>query len=199
LLEENKRDEATSLLKKAIMIDGSQVRAWLDLGRLALAAENYKEAYSYLSEIPKRDVDWLSEAIPLLEEWADKTDGWEQLEKLLEPYWHKCASSYIAKVNIIARNGDSQYAIDILVAQLQKHPTMRGFKTLLKLYQDNFSDAKKAQESLSHLQSLLDTQIGQRPKYRCNSCGFSGRQLHWLCPACKTWSNVKPIKGLDGE
>ena len=134
-----------------------------------------------------------------MEEWADKTDGWEQLEKLLEPYCHKCASSYIAKVNIIARNGDSQYAIDILVAQLQTHPTMRGFKTLLKLYQDNFNDAKKAQESLCHIQSLLDTQIGQHPKYRCNSCSFYGRQLHWLCPECKAWSNVKPIKGLDGE
>jgi lipopolysaccharide biosynthesis regulator YciM len=76
---------------------------------------------------------------------------------------------------------------------------MRGFKTLLKLYQDDFSDVEKTKESLNHLQSLLDKQIGQRPKYRCNSCGFSGRQLHWLCPSCKTWSSIKPIKGLDGE
>jgi lipopolysaccharide biosynthesis regulator YciM len=199
LLEEGKQEEATSFLKKAILIEGSQVRAWLDLGKLALQSENFSDGFNYLSEIPKRDLDWLSEAIPLLETWAAKTDGWDELEKLLEPYWQKCASSYIAKVNIIARKGDNEHAIDILNAQLQKHPTMRGFKTLLKLYQESFNESEKTQESLGHLQSLLDKQINQRPKYRCHSCGFSGRQLYWLCPSCKTWSSIKPIKGLDGE
>ena len=199
LLEDNNVDEATSLLKKAIVIDGSQVRAWLDLGRLALESENYKEAFSYLSEIPKRDLDWLSEAVPLLERWAAKCDGWEELDRLLEPYWQKCASSYIAKVNIIAKRGENNLAIDTLNTQLQKHPTMRGFKTLLSLYQEDFKESEQAQKSIEHLKSLLDKQIGQRPKYRCHSCGFSGRQLHWLCPSCKTWSSNKPIKGLDGE
>ncbi|MBF7072857.1 lipopolysaccharide assembly protein LapB [Glaciecola sp. MH2013] len=199
LLEDGNSDEALTLLKKAIMVDGSQVRAWLDLGRIALQNDNYKEAFNYLSEVPKRDLDWLSEAIPLLEAWAAKTDGWDELEKLIEPYWQKCASSYIAKVNIMAKKGQSEEAIDTLVSQLQKHPTMRGFKSLLKLYKADFSDNDKAQESLGHLDTLLDKQIGQRPKYRCHSCGFSGRQLHWLCPSCKSWSSIKPIKGLDGE
>lgn len=199
LLEDENVDEARSFLKKAIVIDGSQVRAWLDLGRLALESENYKEAFNYLSEIPKRDLDWLSEAVPLLEEWAAKCDGWEELDKLLEPYWQKCASSYIAKVNIIAKRGENNLAIDTLNTQLQKHPTMRGFKTLLSLYQEDFKESEQAQRSIEHLKSLLDKQIGQRPKYRCHSCGFSGRQLHWLCPSCKTWSSNKPIKGLDGE
>ncbi|MDT0581416.1 lipopolysaccharide assembly protein LapB [Brumicola blandensis] len=199
LLEDENVDEARSFLKKAIVIDGSQVRAWLDLGRLALESGNYKEAFNYLSEIPKRDLDWLSEAVPLLEEWAAKCDGWEELDKLLEPYWQKCASSYIAKVNIIAKRGENNLAIDTLNTQLQKHPTMRGFKTLLSLYQEDFKESEQAQRSIEHLKSLLDKQIGQRPKYRCHSCGFSGRQLHWLCPSCKTWSSNKPIKGLDGE
>ncbi|MDT0627044.1 lipopolysaccharide assembly protein LapB [Alteromonas sp. W364] len=199
LLEDENVDEARSFLKKAIVIDGSQVRAWLDLGRLALESGNYKEAFNYLSEIPKRDLDWLSEAVPLLEEWAAKSDGWDELDKLLEPYWQKCASSYIAKVNIIAKRGENNLAIDTLNTQLQKHPTMRGFKTLLSLYQEDFKESEQAQRSIEHLKSLLDKQIGQRPKYRCHSCGFSGRQLHWLCPSCKTWSSNKPIKGLDGE
>ena len=199
LLEDKNIEEARSFLKKAIVIDGSQVRAWLDLGRLALESENYKEAFNYLSEIPKRDIDWLSEAVPLLEQWAAKSDGWEELDKLLEPYWQKCASSYIAKVNIIAKRGENNLAIDTLNTQLQKHPTMRGFKTLLSLYQEDFKESEQAQRSIEHLKSLLDKQIGQRPKYRCHSCGFSGRQLHWLCPSCKTWSSNKPIKGLDGE
>lgn len=197
-IEENKLDDAQNTLKKAIMIEGKQIRAWLELGKLAIKQEKYGQAMDYLSEIPKRDLDWLSEAIPHLEISAAKTDGWDRLELILEPYWQKCASSYIAKVNIIARKGEIEPAVDTLLKQLKNHPTMRGFKSLLSLYRQMLSD-ERTQTSIDHLNELIDKQIAQRPKYRCQSCGFSGRQLYWLCPSCKKWSVIKPIKGLDGE
>lgn len=198
LVEEDKLDEAQRTLKKAVMVEGKQIRAWLELGKLAVKQEEYVQAMDYLSEIPKRDLDWLSEAIPLLETSASNTDSWDKLEEILEPYWQKCASSYIAKVNIIARKGDIEPAVDILLKQLKNHPTMRGFKSLLSLYRQMLID-ERTQTSIDHLNELIDKQIAQRPKYRCQSCGFSGRQLYWLCPSCKKWSVIKPIKGLDGE
>jgi lipopolysaccharide biosynthesis regulator YciM len=198
LIEEDNLDEAQSVLKKAVLIEGKQIRAWLELGKLAVKQERYTLAMDYLSEIPKRDIDWLSEAIPLLETSASKLGDWEQLEKILEPYWQKCASSYIAKVNILANKGEVEPAVDTLLKQLQNHPTMRGFKALLSLYQ-KMSNDERTQQSIGHMHQLIDKQIAQRPKYRCQSCGFSGRQLYWLCPSCKTWSVIKPIKGLDGE
>jgi lipopolysaccharide biosynthesis regulator YciM len=197
-VEEGRLDDAQITLKKAVMVEGKQIRAWLELGRLAIKKEDYSQAMDYLSEIPKHDLDWLSEAIPLLEISAGKTDGWDKLEALLEPYWQKCASSYIAKVNIIARKGEIEPAVDILLKQLKNHPTMRGFKSLLSLYRKMLSD-ERTQTSIDHLNELIDKQIAQRPKYRCQSCGFSGRLLYWLCPSCKKWSVIKPIKGLDGE
>ena len=60
-------------------------------------------------------------------------------------------------------------------------------------------DDEQIQNSLALLADLVEKQIQSRPKYRCIKCGFSGRQVYWLCPACKHWSVVKPIKGLDGE
>ncbi|MDT0594280.1 lipopolysaccharide assembly protein LapB [Glaciecola petra] len=197
-IEDDDLGKAQETLKKAVMVEGKQVRAWLELGKLAVKQGEYNQAIDYLTEVPKRDIDWLSEAIPLLEKSAGKTGNWEQLEKLLEPYWQKCASSYIAKVNIIARNGEVEPAVETLLVQLKQHPTMRGFKSLLSLYQKMISD-KRTQRSIDHLHELIDKQIAQRPKYRCQSCGFSGRQLYWLCPSCKKWSVIKPIKGLDGE
>ena len=197
-IEQGSLEDAQNTLKKAVMVEGKQVRAWLELGKLALKEENFSQAMDYLSEIPKRDLDWLSEAIPLLEVSAGKIDGWDKLEKMLEPYWQKCASSYIAKVNILARKGDIEPAVETLLKQLKQHPTMRGFKSLLSLYQKMLVD-ERTQNSIEHLHQLIDKQIAQRPKYRCISCGFSGRQLYWLCPSCKKWSVVKPIKGLDGE
>jgi len=198
LVEEGKLDEAQLTLKKAVMVEGKQIRAWLELGKLAVKQEEFVQAMDYLTEIPKRDLDWLSEAIPLLETSASKTGSWDKLETILEPYWQKCASSYIAKVNIIARKGDIEPAVDTLLKQLKNHPTMRGFKSLLSLYRQMLSD-ERTQTSIDHLNELIDKQIAQRPKYRCHSCGFSGRQLYWLCPSCKKWSVIKPIKGLDGE
>lgn len=198
LLKEKDVASAEETLKKAIMVEGSEVRSWLELGKLAIQKEDYSMAIDYLSEVPKRDVNWLSEAIPLLEICASKLDAWERLEKLLEPYWERCASSYIAKVNILARSGETQQAADTLTEQLKTHPTMRGFKALLGLYQQLSSD-DRTQQSMGDLQLLIDKQIAIRPKYRCQSCGFSSRQLYWLCPSCKKWSVNKPIKGLDGE
>jgi lipopolysaccharide biosynthesis regulator YciM len=189
---------AEETLKKAIMVEGQEVRAWLEMGKLCIQKENYTQAMDYLAEIPKRDLDWLSEAIPLLEVCASKIDGWDKLETLLEPYWQKCASSYIAKVKILARKGELNQAIETLNKQLEHHPTMRGFESLLSLYHTALPD-NQTQQSLEKMQALIVKQIKQRPKYRCQSCGFAGRQLYWLCPSCKNWSVIKPIKGLDGE
>lgn len=197
-MQEKDFEGAELTLKKAIMVEGKEVRAWLELGKLCIQKEEYAQAMDYLAQIPKRDLDWLSEAIEHLELCASKLDAWDKLEKLLDPYWQKCASSYIAKVKIIARKGDADAAIETLNKQLVQHPTMRGFESLLSLYQTALPD-KRTQQSLEQMQTLIVKQIKQRPKYRCHSCGFSGRQLYWLCPSCKKWSVIKPIKGLDGE
>jgi lipopolysaccharide biosynthesis regulator YciM len=198
LMQENDLDAAEQTLKKAIMVEGKEIRAWLEMGKLCIKKEAYDQAMDYLAEIPKREIDWLSEAIPLLEICAEKIDAWDKLENILEPYWQKCASSYIAKVKILARKGNTDLAIETLNKQLDNHPTMRGFESLLSLYQKVLPD-NRAQQSLEQMQTLIVKQIKQRPKYRCHSCGFSGRQLYWLCPSCKKWSVIKPIKGLDGE
>lgn len=198
LVDESRFDDARRLLKKAVLLEGNQVRPWLELGKLAVQQKHYNEAFDYLLEIPKRDIDWLSEAIPLLEVSATQIDDWIKLENALDSYWQKCASSYISKVNILARKGEVEKAAEILLVQLKQHPTMRGFKALLSLYQQLSSD-KRTLDSIEHLQVLIDKQIAQRPKYRCHSCGFTGRQLYWLCPSCKKWSVIRPIKGLDGE
>lgn len=101
-------------------------------------------------------------------------------------------------VDIKIHQGKTTEAADYLLDQLRKRPTMKGFKTLMGLYIDQLNDEASA-NSLRLLKGLVEEQMKQRPKYRCTSCGFSGRKLYWLCPSCKKWNVVKPIKGLDGE
>ncbi|WP_166423858.1 lipopolysaccharide assembly protein LapB [Paraglaciecola sp. 20A4] len=185
-------------LQKAIMADQNTVRPWLMLGQIAISQKQYQTAIEYLQQIPLRDISWLSEAVPLIEQSAEALGDMTQLEKILDEYWQQCATSYLAKVNLMARKGMTKEAADVLLQQLRQHPTMKGFKTLMGLYIEQQAPSE-SMNGLVLLKGLVEEQINQRPKYRCHSCGFSGRQIHWLCPSCKKWGQVKPIKGLDGE
>jgi lipopolysaccharide biosynthesis regulator YciM len=187
-----------ALLHKATEIDEKAVRPWLLLGQLAMQNEQYSDAIGYLRQIPVRDINWLSEAVPLIEECALKGGHQDQLQSILDQYWQVCATAYLTKVKQLAKDGDSEQAASVLLEQLKKHPTMKGFKTLMSLYID-LQDHEQSTNSLVLLKELVEEQIQLRPKYRCHSCGFSGSKIHWLCPSCKTWGAIKPIKGLDGE
>lgn len=200
-LKHIKNDDFTSAeasLQKAIQADEHAVRPWLILGDLAVKQEQFQQAIEYLKEVPVRDITWFSEAVPLLELSAQKLGSDVQLEEILEQYWQQCATSYLAKVKLLAKKDSTDNAEQVLFEQLKKTPTMKGFKTLMGFFiEDEVDD--KTKESLTMVKGLVEEQIKIRPKYRCLSCGFSGRQIHWLCPSCKKWGVVKPIKGLDGE
>ncbi|UTP72045.1 lipopolysaccharide assembly protein LapB [Alteromonas sp. LMIT006] len=190
--------EAYPYLRKAVDVDKTAVRPWLMLGRVYIEQEQYRDAVKALNEVPGRDMSWFSEAVPLLEQCAKALSDDEVLRQSIEPHWDVCATSYLAKVTLLAKEVGDEAASETLLKQLQKRPTMRGFNTLLGLFVERQQD-NNVKESLNLLQQLVSEQIKARPKYRCTRCGFSGRQVYWLCPSCKHWSVVKPIKGLDGE
>jgi lipopolysaccharide biosynthesis regulator YciM len=152
----------------------------------------------YLFEVPKRDAEWLSEVISILESCAHEMDAWQNYETKLDEYWHNCASAYLSKARLVASRDSIEAASRYLAEQLKAHPTMKGFDVLLSFYMEQHAGDDVA-ESLGNLHSLIENQLGQRPKYRCSNCGFSGKKVHWLCPSCKNWGVIKPIVGLDGE
>jgi lipopolysaccharide biosynthesis regulator YciM len=191
-------NEAEDYLKQATKVDEKAVRPWLMLGELAIDNEQYDVAIEHLSQVPLRDITWLSEAIPLIEKCSEKLADESKLSDVLDLYWQQCATAYLAKVKLVAKDESSAKAAELLLGQLKKHPTMKGFKTLMGLYIEQQQD-EDSTISLRLLKELVEEQIKMRPKYRCYSCGFSGSQIHWLCPSCKKWGVVKPIKGLDGE
>lgn len=197
-LKVGEQGKALELLQKAVNADEHAVRPWLMLGEIALEQDRYKDASSYLLQVAERDISWFSEAVPLLESIAEKTGEWDEFAENLEAHWQQCATSYLAMVDVLLAQGEQNKAAEYLLEQLRNRPTMRGFKTLMGLYIDQIED-KASTESLELLEELVEKQMMQRPKYRCQSCGFSGRKLYWLCPSCKKWGVVKPIKGLDGE
>lgn len=190
---------AEKQLQKSIFSDEHGVRPWLLLADIELKKENHHQAFHYLSQIPLRDIDWFSEAVPVLLECAEKTGRWQDLEKLLNKHVDECATAYLAEVLLISRDKSNEAAAEFLLEKLQQRPSMKGFHKLLSLYTENATQETDVNKTLSLLRDLIANQINQRPKYQCHNCGFSGRKIHWLCPSCKRWGTNKPIRGLDGE
>lgn len=195
---QNDYEAAEKSLQKAIVSDEHAIRPWLMLGQFCIQQEDYAKAIAYLEQIPERDINWLSEAVPLIEKCADELADFSQLSRILDKYWQQCASAYLAKANLMAKQGEPEQATQFLLQQLHQHPTMKGFKTLMGFYIEQNAE-QKSSNSLQMIKELVEQQLQSRPTYRCVGCGFSGRQIHWLCPSCKKWGAMKPIKGLDGE
>ncbi|HCA75063.1 MAG TPA: lipopolysaccharide assembly protein LapB [Alteromonas sp.] len=189
---------ALKVLQKAVNVDEQAVRPWLMLGEVTFDQGRLKEAGEYLVQVANRDKNWFIEAVPLLEQIASETGDWQKFEQLLNDNWVQSATLYLAMVDVFSNKGEVQHAADYLFEQLQKTPTMRGFHRLMQLYCE-LSDDANAKATYQQLRQLVAKQIEQRPRYRCKSCGFSGRKLYWLCPSCKKWGVVNPIRGLDGE
>ncbi len=99
---------------------------------------------------------------------------------------------------MIARENSIEAAEQYIQSTLVEHPTMKGFHKLMDFH-IRAADVGKARDSLKLLQRMVQQQMQQRPKYRCRHCGFSGSTLYWHCPSCRTWGDIKPIVGLDGE
>ncbi len=199
LINDGDLEAAEKCLQKSIYADSHGVRPWIMLADLAMSDGDYGLAFNYLSEIPKRDVAWFSEAVPKLWQCTEQTNDWPALKALLDQYSERCATAYLATVTLLSKEKSPDDAAEFLRQQLQKSPSMRGFDTLLGLYAENPENSEDTKNSLEMLQDLIKKQISLRPKYRCHSCGFSGRKIHWLCPSCKSWGLMKPIKGLDGD
>ena len=46
---------------------------------------------------------------------------------------------------------------------------------------------------------LVEALVASKPNYLCRHCGFTGNSLHWLCPSCKHWGEVRLIQGVEGD
>ena len=89
-------------------------------------------------------------------------------------------------------------AEQLVLSQLQRYPTMKGFHRLISYHVSN-AEQGRARQSLDMLKSLVAEQIRLKPRYRCGQCGFAGQTLFWHCPSCRQWGQIKPVRGLDGE
>jgi len=108
------------------------------------------------------------------------------------------ATAELMLAQILEQREGVEAAQSYVTRQLERHPTMRVFHKLMD-YHLNEAEEGRAKESLGVLRNMVGEQVRSKPRYRCQKCGFTAHTLYWHCPSCRSWSTIKPIRGLDGQ
>ena len=197
-LKQDDRWEAQKLAREALDYDGSCVRATLILMKLLVRQGSFREAGNHSLKVFDQNPEFGPEAIDRLmkleHEHGDIGRLAKKLRKLYESY--PSTSLLLALVESVERASGRSAAIDLLRQELETRPSVRGLLRLVEMagYEKGMTtDEGRLVSRIGHLI------LANRPGYRCVSCGFSGRQLHWLCPSCKQWETVRPIQGVEAE
>ena len=203
LAEEAQRQEqaeqARNYLKQALTTDPKCARASLLQGESELKAAKFKAAVEAFRQVEQQDPDFLPEIIVPL------TQCYLQLgeEKELFHYLESCLqtspqiSLVLALADLIERSQGNGAAAEYITSQLRQRPSLRGLQRLIAIQLKTVENGAK--ENLLILQDLVAKLLKNKPIYRCISCGFSSKILHWFCPGCKNWSSGRPIQGVEGE
>ena len=188
------------LYNKAISISPQCIRARIALSAYYEAQDDIEQALELLARVPELDIDFTEMVLNKLRELSAKINDEEGLIKYLYRIVSLGggASAVIMLSKLIEENRSIEQAQSFMQQELTKNPTMKGFSKLMTYYLKQASSEQEA-KSLSFLRGLVENQIALRSHYRCHKCGYSTGRLHWLCPSCKTWGRIKPIRGLDGE
>lgn len=191
--------EARRLLSEASSYDMVCVRASLLWADVEMAEGRWKAAIKRLRRVPNQDPAFISEAVSRLADCYHRLNAQSDLRRELETTMQVAPSTtgMLLIADEIAQQQGDYPAGAYITDQLKRRPSVKGFNRLIDLHLKYASSG--ARESLNVLRGLTGQLEQSKPLYQCNYCGFSGKTLHWQCPSCKQWGQVKPIQGLEGE
>ena len=195
----NDFQEARSQLREAVSFDQNCIRASLLMAQVEYETGNYHKAIRALQRVPEQNRDFVPETLAPLKRCYEKLGQLkayhQYLHESLERHFSTALLLTIAE-GIQSREGD-EAAAQFIGEQLKDRPSLKGLAKLVELHIK--SSTGSSRENLTILQLLIEQLLQDKPQYQCQHCGFSGKQLHWLCPSCKQWGTMKSIHGVEGE
>jgi len=191
--------DSLNYIKKAFQVDKQSVRATLISAQIHFSKERYRQVLKCLKDLTKRDIAFLPEAIDILIASFLKLNDTKGLTQFLSEAISLGAgvSSILAYADILQSEQGDKIAADYIARQMDEHPSVRGLLKLIDLHIEHASESAKP--SLNMLKKVVSKLLENKPIYHCDNCGFDSKTLFWQCPSCKTWGNVKPIQGIEGE
>ncbi len=198
LAEEAKNSDKPKLalqyLKKAQASDSDCVRATILQGRMDIERKAYKSALKTFQKVGLQNPAYISEILPSLIQCHMHLGNMGKLKEYLKRSIEQADSlpAALQLTDMIQAEEGTSAAIAFLGNYLEDAPSLTGLERLLILH------LKQApcpmSDAMDILQSLIRKMVDDGSVYRCNSCGFGAKTMHWHCPSCHTWSSVKPVQ-----
>lgn len=185
-------------LKEALDQDRTCVRATLLLALMYEKQNNLRDARITLLKVYDQNPAFGPEAIERLMRLAAEDDMQARLTRRLRKLYENWPSTslLLALTRCVEQSSGRAMAIDFLRVELESRPSLKGLLRLIELAGYEKGMTTDEARLVSRMGEMI---LRNKPVYRCIKCGFSGRQLHWLCPSCKSWETVQPIQGVEGE
>ena len=198
-LGRNDRVSARKAIRQAFTRDRNCVRASLLLAQVEFSEGRYRDSIKALEKVAVQDTRYVPLSLDLLEKAYSCLGNSRGFTSFLGRCLNEkpSAAVILAMAKRLASDCGDEYALRFLAEQLRKNPSLKGLNALMSLQLRN--PMVNSLDSIQLLKEVTDKMLQIKPVYRCDSCGFSGKEMHWMCPGCHSWGAVAPVQGIEGE
>jgi len=186
-------------LQQAFSRDRECARASILLGDMECDAGDYAAALASYRQVENRDMERLPQVLDSMLLCHTRLGTIDQLIDYLRGLLTRYdgISPVLSLTNLLAREQGDHEAAVFIREQLGMRVSVRGFARFVEL--GGLQDEVAGRELSGLVKQLVDRLQQDKPVYICHECGFSGKTLHWQCPACRLWDTVRPVHGIEGD
>jgi len=183
---------ARKSLDRALEIDTGCVRAALILIRLHLKTDNTATAKGIFLRLIRQSPEYMGLYIEPARQIYHNNESLAYQEFLQDQYQqHPSTQLAVALLEHYAHDNEIDKARHFLFDILNKSPSFEAFEFALRFLKSNPDRLGEAGETLS---TFLKTLQEKKTEYVCSRCGYESHTIQWLCPSCRNWASMKPVK-----
>ena len=180
---------ARNWIKSALKYDKKNVRATLIQAEVDIKQNKFSDAIRNLEKIPKQNSKFISEMLePLHRCYFDS-----EKEHILFDYFYSLYQenkSLLLLQHLVKSKAVDSWNEDFfqfLLNELTEYSDTEVAGRLLVMVNQKgvFNDFNE-----HDLTSFLESFVNLKSRYLCDSCGYSGNEIHWSCPSCKSWNKM---------
>ena len=179
-------------LDRALEVDAHCVRAALLLIDLHLKMDNPNAAKGIFKRLTRQSPEYMPLFIePARRIFRQKED--QVYREFLQKQYHQHPSTRLAMALLenYAHHDEIEKARQFLSDILRQSPSFEAFEFALRFLKSNPDQLGETWETLS---SFLKSLQKKKTEYTCTRCGYESHAIQWLCPSCRNWDAMKPVK-----
>jgi len=180
---------AKSLFSKAVSADRRCVDAYLHLGDLYFARQEYKKAISTWKKVVEITPQFTFLAYRRLEGAYSRMKDLEPVGNFLKECSRSNADAFthMALARYLNNENDAEAALGEIEKALELAPSFweaRRFKGEILLNQGRERDV------INEYRNLIAHLNVPYLRFQCAHCGFEPAELQWKCPQCNRWDTI---------